>query len=204
MTQSKNLFFSEDEIEAVDMEIETLLLARKRQESQQQPPAPINTPQPLQPLGETPVASRPSPKAVPPVATSPAIRNPTSALPPQRSTEVGAEQEYANFRIISGGEDALPWPEPDSRTSQRRKSPGSCRYRFHCKWLIALAVALLIWAAVIAAGYATWQSASKADRPDNSLQLQSRVSLGVFRTKMPDSVAEKRLGIEHLEMHLAQ
>lgn len=156
MTQSKNLFFSEDEIEAVDMEIETLLLARKRQESQQQPSATIK---PVQALSETPVASTPSPKALP-VATFPVIPNPTSALPPQRLPGVGAEPEYADFKPIPSGEETLPWPEPESRTSQRRKSSGPRRHRFRLNWQIAVAAVILVSAAVITAGYALGQSSN--------------------------------------------
>lgn len=159
MTQSKNLFFSEDEIEAVDMEIETLLLAKKRQEGQQQPSATIDADRPVQALSETPVASTPSPKALP-VATFPVIPNPTSALPPQRLPEVGAEPEYADFRLIPSGEETLPWPEPESRTSQRRKSSGPRRHRFRLNWQIAVAAVLLVSAAVITAGYALGQSSN--------------------------------------------
>ncbi|TLX16921.1 hypothetical protein [Rhizobium sp. MHM7A] len=160
MTLSKNLFFSDDEIEAVDMEIETLLLARKRQESQQQRPEAIVPLDQVQPLSDTPVASSLSPEAAPLVFSFPAVHQPSSALPPQRLTEVDVDKDPPTFRINPGVDQALSWPEPEPKVGQRRASPKARRYRFRSKGLIVFAVALLMWAMMIAAGYAVWQSNS--------------------------------------------
>jgi hypothetical protein len=156
MNQSTNLFFSEDEIEAVDMEIETLLLARKRQESQQQPIEPVERPQPLQPRSETPVASRPSP--APSTPSLPAVHDQTRALSHLRQSRMDTRPSPSNFRIVAAAEEPMPWPETEARTVQRKKPPSKRRYRFRFKWLIVFAIALLLWIAVIGTGYVIWQS----------------------------------------------
>lgn len=156
MNQTKNLFFSEDEIEAVDMEIETLLLARARQESQQYPASIIDSPQPLQHYSETPFASGPSPIST--RANANTTGNPASALPPRRLAKRDAYPAESNFRIIAAGEDAVLWPKAEPKKIRNPQVAAKRSFRF--KWLIILAVSVVLWAAIIATSYTIWQSSS--------------------------------------------
>ncbi len=153
MTFSKNLFFSEDEIEAVDMEIETLLLARKRQDSGQKCPTPPVTLDVLKPSEPAPVASRPPSEVQASVVSFPAIPKSSGVLPPQRLTKTGDLKERQAFRIEHGG-DAQLWPEPERRTIPQRAArnvrSSPLRRRLVCGGTAAIllatvVIALMIW-----------------------------------------------------------
>lgn len=155
MNHSKNLFFSEDEIEAVDMEIETLLLARKRQEDATQFD---NGPSFPQPPSKTPAASRPLLEAVQPVSYSPIVRNSPSALPPQRLQKADNHKLPTRFRIEPDQDSSFRWPTQEARNHRGRKVSVKRRDKLRPKWLIVLALSIMLWLGLIAGGYAVWHS----------------------------------------------
>jgi hypothetical protein len=156
MTYSKNLFFSEDEIEAVDMEIETLLLAKKRQERKQYPVEPYATPDNVQPSVAKPAASRPVREASTPVSSSNTIPNSSGVLPQQRLTNTEVVKERQTFRINKDGETIL-WPELEPRTGQGRLASKAQRLNSRRRGIIGLALLIAVSALMIA-GYAIWVS----------------------------------------------
>ena len=156
MTLSKNLFFSEDEIEAVDMEIETLLLARKRQEYAQSHSTDNVTSTAVQPSEPKPVASRQAPETSSSPASFPAIRKSLSVLPPQRLTKTGDVKTQPTFRIDQPG-DTLLWPEPELRSNRHRNTLQYGRSSSQRKWLIGSGGVIAVLAALLAA-FLIWPS----------------------------------------------
>jgi hypothetical protein len=155
MTQTANRFFSDDEIEAVDMEIETLILSRKRQEVQQQAFDIISDITPIISQNRPTEVSRRSVAELRDTASSPEKPKVRSALPPHRLT--GTAPSAKTFRIDNDGDNVI-WPEAESAPRVRPAKKATRRRTLRVKWVIVLAIAITMWTAIIGGAYAAWQS----------------------------------------------
>lgn len=153
MSQVKIRFFSDDEIEAVDMEIETLLLAKQRQDAQATAPDTNEAAE----LSSMPKGASDAPISTQSVENRPAdtVTPSSSVLPPKRM--IRARPSPTTFRIIEEKQD-VTWPKSEHRPPANNRSQVQRRRSMKYKWFIVLAVTISMWVAIISGFYALWHS----------------------------------------------